>query len=353
MFSIDSTEIGTKNLPYIIAELSANHGGSLDSAKLAIVKAKQSGASAVKIQSYTPDTLTINSNRSDFQITEGLWKGYSLYELYKKAYTPFEWHDELFSFARQQNITIFSTPFDKTSIDLLQKLNVPAFKIASFELIDLPLIKNVAECKKPILMSTGMATIDEISDALNTALKYGSGEILLFHCISSYPASITDCNLKNIQFLRKEFNVEVGLSDHTISNLASTISIGLGASAIEKHFKPEEDIVGVDSSFSISPSQFKSLVNDCNDAWRAIGKDGFNRPLSEEKSLKHRRSIYFIKDMKKGDKISIDNIKSIRPGYGLPPKYFEKILGKTVKQNVERGDPVSFEIINTNEIIKN
>jgi pseudaminic acid synthase len=345
MFNINGRTIGRDYAPYIIAELSANHGGSIESAKLAITVAKESGASAVKIQTYTPDTMTIASEKPDFKINDGLWKGYTLYDLYKEAYTPFEWHKELFDFAKDKDITLFSSPFDETAVDLLQDLGAPAYKIASFELVDLPLIKRAAECAKPLLMSTGMASIDEVREALNVALKYGCGDVLLFHCISSYPAPVADSNLKNIEFLRSEFGIEVGLSDHTMSNLASTISIGLGASAIEKHFKPSADIIGPDSSFSITPNQLSLLVNDCNDAWRTIGKAGFHRSSAEEGSRKHRRSLYFMSNLKKGDIISPKDIRAIRPGFGLPPKYFDSLIGRAVSCNVERGDPVSLDVI--------
>lgn len=345
MFKINNRAIGRDYAPYIIAELSANHGGSIESAKLAITVAKESGASAVKIQTYTPDTMTIASEKPDFKINDGLWKGYTLYDLYKEAYTPFEWHKELFDFAKDKDITLFSSPFDETAVDLLQDLGAPAYKIASFELVDLPLIKRAAECAKPLLMSTGMASIDEVREALNVALKYGCGDVLLFHCISSYPAPVADSNLKNIEFLRSEFGIEVGLSDHTMSNLASTISIGLGASAIEKHFKPSADIIGPDSSFSITPNQLSLLVNDCNDAWRTIGKAGFHRSSAEEGSRKHRRSLYFMSNLKKGDIISPKDIRAIRPGFGLPPKYFDSLIGRAVSCNVERGDPVSLDVI--------
>ena len=345
MFKINNRAIGRDYAPYIIAELSANHGGSIESAKLAITVAKESGASAVKIQTYTPDTMTIASEKPDFKINEGLWKGYTLYDLYKEAYTPFEWHKELFDFAKDKDITLFSSPFDETAVDLLQDLGAPAYKIASFELVDLPLIKRAAECAKPLLMSTGMASLDEVREALNVALKYGCGDVLLFHCISSYPAPVADSNLKNIEFLRSESGIEVGLSDHTMTNLASTISIGLGATAIEKHFKPSDETIGPDSSFSITPNQLSLLVNDCNDAWRTIGKAGFHRSLAEEGSRKHRRSLYFMSNLKKGDIISLKDIRAIRPGFGLPPKFFDSLIGRTVCCDVERGDPVSLDVI--------
>lgn len=345
MFEINGRKIGLDQKPYIIAELSANHGGSIDAAKMAIRKAKDSNASAVKIQTYTPDTLTIDSEKQDFKITDGLWKGYTLYNLYKEAHTPFEWHKEIFEYAKIQDITIFSSPFDETAVDLLQDLDAPAYKIASFELIDIPLIKRVAECKKPLLMSTGMASVSEVRDAVEIALKYGCGDVLLFHCISSYPAAIHESNLKNIDFLRREFGVEVGLSDHTITNFSAILSIGLGATAIEKHFKPSDDIIGPDSSFSINPDQLLSLVNDCNNAWSCIGKEGFHRSLAEQESRLHRRSLYFMSDLKKGEKITNYNIRSIRPGFGLPPKYFDSLIGKTVCVDVQRGDPVTLDLI--------
>ena len=338
--NIDGIKIGQDEPPYIVAELSANHGGSIDVAKQSIKLAKESGSSAVKIQTYTPDTMTIKSSKSDFLISDGLWKGYTLYDLYKEAYTPFEWHKELFRYARELDITLFSSPFDETAVDLLQELNAPAYKIASFELIDLPLIKRAAECGKPLLMSTGMASISEVREALDVALKYGIGEVLLFHCISSYPAPLRDSNLKNIEFLRDEFGVEVGLSDHTLSNLASTVAIGLGASMIEKHFKPTETSVGPDSSFSLTPNQLSLLVEDCNDAWASLGKKGFNRSVAEEGSRKYRRSLYFMKDLKKGVIIQPSDIRAIRPGNGISPKFAAEIIGKTLGIDVERGDPV-------------
>ena len=338
--NIAGVQIGLDKAPYIIAELSANHGGSIDAAKQSIKLAKESGANAVKIQSYTPDTMTIESNKADFLITDGLWKGYTLYVLYKEAYTPFEWHEELFKYAKEVDITLFSSPFDETAVELLQELDAPAYKIASFELIDLPLIRRAAECGKPLLMSTGMASVSEVKEALGVALQFGNGEVLLFHCISSYPAQLRDSNLKNIKFLRDEFGVEVGLSDHTLTNLASTTAIGLGASAIEKHFKPSDKTIGPDASFSLTPNQLKHLVTDCNDVWNSLGKEGFKRSIAEEGSRKFRRSLYFMKNLKKGAIIQSSDIRAIRPGNGLSPKFADTIVGKTLISDVERGDPV-------------
>ena len=349
MFEIKGRKVGYENEPYIIAELSANHGGLIENAIAAIKIAKKAGANAVKIQTYTPDTMTIESYKPDFKINEGLWKGNFLYNIYKEAYTPFEWHKELFDCAEKENITIFSSPFDETAVDLLESLNAPAYKIASFELVDLQLIKRAAKCKKPLLISTGMASLEEIGEALEVAKTYGSGDVLLFHCISSYPAAVHECNLSNIVELKNHFKVEVGLSDHTISDLAATVAIGLGASAIEKHFKPTHDASGPDASFSITPQQLKSLVRTCNDAWLSIGKGGFKRSATEEGSRKHRRSVYFVRDIQAGDKIKEADIRSIRPGFGLPPKYFNELIGKQVRQNVERGDPVSFKNVSIQE----
>jgi len=343
MIKIANSFISTNNSPFIIAELSANHSGSIEVAKNSILAAKNSGANAVKIQTYTPDTMTIDSNLKDFQIYDGLWKGKSLYELYSQAYTPYEWHQELFDYASEVGITIFSSPFDETAVDLLESLNTPAYKIASFELVDLPLIKIVAKTNKPLLMSTGMASLEEIGEALEVAKSAGNQNLLLFHCISSYPAPIEESNLNNILFLKKTFNVEVGLSDHTTSNIASIAAISLGASAIEKHFKLDDSIEGADSSFSLNANQFNFLVKECNEAWSALGKKSFSRANSEKENVKFRRSIYFVKDLEKGQRISDKDIKKIRPGYGLSPKYFDNLIGKKVTQDVIRGEAVTWE----------
>ena len=345
MFFVANRKVGLGCKPFIIAELSANHAGNIDRAKETILAAKNSGADAVKIQTYTPDTMTIQSDKSDFVIQDGIWSGYSLYDLYQEAHTPFEWHKELFDFAKSINITIFSTPFDETAIDLLTELETPAFKIASFELIDLPLIKYAASKNKPMLMSTGMANHSEIAEAIETCYHQDNRNILLFHCISSYPAELTQSNLGDIQYLSKHFNVEVGLSDHTISNTAAILSIALGAVAIEKHFKLDDLDSGPDSSFSITPDQLKKLCEDCSIAYQAIQSNDLLRPISEKGNKIFRRSIYFIKSLKKGHKINETDIKRIRPGYGLEPKYFDDILGKELSCDVERGDPVTLNKI--------
>ena len=277
MIIINKTKVASNCKPYIIAELSANHDGSIERAKQLILAAQLAGASAVKMQSYTPDTMTINSDKPDFKITEGLWKGYKLYELYKDAYTPYEWHKELFQYSNQLGITLFSTPFDETAVDLLEDLNTPAYKIASFELTDLPLIKYAASKKKPMLISTGMGNLEEISNAVECCKQENNSQILLFHCISSYPAEVEESNLYNLSFLAKKFKVDVGLSDHTLTNFTSVLGISLGAAAIEKHFKLNLNDSGPDSSFSILPKQLENLVKECNLCHKAIGSKSFTR----------------------------------------------------------------------------
>lgn len=342
---IDNTYIGEGYSPYIIAELSANHNGSIQRAKESITAAKESGASAVKIQTYTADTMTIDCNLDDFLIKEGLWDGYQLYDLYKEAETPFEWHRELFDHARSIGITIFSSPFDETAVDLLEELDAPAYKIASFELTDIPLIKYVAKTKKPMLMSTGMASEIEIKDALTTARENGCEEILLFHCISSYPAPINQANLRQMIALQEKFNVAIGLSDHTIGNAAAIAAVSLGASAIEKHFTISRKEKGPDSEFSIEPRELEQLISDANDAWNALGSPSFERPIAEMSNKVFRRSIYFVKDLKSGHVITDEDIRRIRPGHGLPPKYFDELIGAITSTDVFRGQPVDWKNI--------
>ena len=345
MFELNGVKIGKGYKPFIIAELSANHGGDLQRAKNSIYAAMRSGADAVKIQTYTPDTMTIDSHREDFIINDGIWKGYNLYELYKEAFTPFEWHRELFEFARKIGISIFSTPFDETAVDLLVQLDAPAFKIASFELIDLPLIKYVARQSKPIFISTGMSSLEEIASAVETCFQIGNKDLLLFHCISNYPTKLAESNLGDIQYLANHFNLEVGLSDHTKSNMASTLSVALGASAIEKHFKLDNEDCGPDSSFSILPQQLESLCYECEQAFRAVKSNNLQRPLSEVSNKKFRRSIYFVKDLRKGHLVKEDDIRRIRPGYGLEPKYFDDLIGRRLNRDVLRGEATSWSLL--------
>ena len=342
---INKRKINEQNKPYIIAELSANHGGNLNRAKKSIEMAAKAGVSAVKLQTYTPDTMTINSSLPDFKINDGLWADRTLYDLYSEAYTPFEWHEELFKHAYENNITIFSTPFDESAVDLLESLNTPAYKIASFEIVDIPLIKYIAKKNKPIFMSTGMASEDEIKNAVQTIRETSKAELLLFHCISSYPAPIEQSNLNMIQVLKEKFKVEVGLSDHTLDNFAATLSISMGAVAIEKHFILDKSFTGPDSEFSMDPSQLEDLVKDTKTAWKALGSGRFERAAVEKSSIQFRRSIYFINDLKKGDFIKENDIKRIRPGYGIKPKFFNEIIGKKILKDVQRGDPVKWEVL--------
>lgn len=345
MFKIGNSSISTSDSPFIIAELSANHNGSIDLAKKSIYAAKQSGANAVKIQTYEAHTMTIDSDKSDFIIDGGLWDGYKLFDLYDEAKTPFSWHKELFEYASKVGIQIFSSPFDESAVDLLESLDAPAYKIASFEIIDLPLIKYIAKTGKPILMSSGMASEEEISEALDAARSFGARDILLFHCISSYPAPIDQANLNMIPILKKKFNVEIGLSDHTLDNLAATLSVAKGAVAIEKHFILDKSFTGPDSSFSMDPNQLEELVKDTHMAWKSLGSPHFERAKVENSSLVFRRSLYFVNDLKMGEIITENDIKRIRPGFGLKPKFYEEIIGKKIAYDVERGDPVTWKSI--------
>ncbi len=343
IFSINKRNIGKGNKPFVIAELSANHNGSKERAIESILSAKECGADAIKLQTYTAESMTIDCDKKDFLISGGLWDGYKLFDLYRWAETPYEWFSDLFSYAKKIGIPIFSTPFDETAVDLLESLNTPAYKIASFELTDLPLIKYVASKGKPIIISTGLSTINEIEDAINIVKGEGNNDIALLHCISSYPAPIEQANLKQIQRLRELFDVEVGLSDHTLGITASVASVALGASIIEKHFSIDEKDEGPDSKFSINPKQLKQLCINVEDCWKALGVKEFQRQPSEDSNRIFRRSIYVIKDIKKGDILTNENIRRIRPGFGLSPKYYDLIIGERVNCDLLRGTALKFE----------
>jgi len=342
---IDKSIIDENNEPYIIAELSANHCGSIKKALKTIKSAKLNGADAIKIQSYTPDSMTLDCNKDDFLIKEGNWKGYKLYDLYKEACTPYEWHRELFNYAKKLDITIFSTPFDEKAVDLLEELDVPAFKIASFEIIDLPLIKYVASKGKPLLISTGMASENEICEAVKVSKDYGCGDVLLFHCISDYPASTKNSNINLIRTIKDKFDVEVGLSDHTLNNTSALAAISLGAVAIEKHFILDRQQKGPDSAFSIEPKELKELKFLTKECWQAMGSGEFLRSTSELKNKVFRRSLYFVKDMEMGQLITQKDIRRLRPGYGIPPKYIDQVINRRLKISVERGDRVSWDCL--------
>lgn len=342
---INGRKIGKGHPPYIIAELSANHNGSLERAFETIKAAYEGGAHAIKIQTYTADTMTIDCDRDDFMIHGGLWDGYKLYDLYKWAETPFEWHKAIFDYAAGLGITIFSTPFDESAVDLLESLNTPAYKIASFEATDLPLIRYVASKGKPVIMSTGMCSESEISEAVATAQEAGCENLILLHCISSYPAPMDQANLLQMPRLTERFGTIPGLSDHTLGTTASVAAVALGACVIEKHFTLSRNDKGPDSEFSIEPDELKRLCQDTFDAWSTLGKPGFERQKAEEGNKHFRRSVYFIKDMKAGDIITPAHIRRIRPGFGLPPKYFDQLIGKRVKKDVDRGTATAWELI--------
>lgn len=342
---IDNRKIGKEFPPYIIAELSANHNGNINNAIKLIEIAKQSGADAIKLQSYKPDTITIDCNKPEFQINGGLWDGYSLFQLYEWAHTPWEWHETLFNKAREIGITIFSSPFDFTAVDMLENLNAPAYKIASFEAIDLPLISYVAKTGKPMIISTGMASEEEISEAIDAAKKGGCKELAVLHCVSGYPAPPQDYNLRTIPDMQNRFNLVTGLSDHTIDNTTAIASIPLGASIIEKHVTLDRKGGGPDDSFSLEPDGLASLCLSTKTAWQALGQVDYQRKESEKGNAQFRRSLYIVEDVKKGEFLTEKNVRSIRPGFGLPPKFYDSVLGKKASHSIERGTPLSWENI--------
>lgn len=342
---INGRDIGIDFPPYIIAELSANHNGRLETALKIIEQAKLCGADAVKLQTYKADTITLNSKNEEFMIRGGLWDGQSLYELYEKAYMPWEWHKPLFEYARKLDITIFSSPFDRTAVDLLEDLNAPAYKIASFEAVDLPLIKYVASTGKPMIISTGMADKGEIAESIQAAYDGGCKELAVLHCVSGYPAPAEDYNLRTIQDMASSFNIPVGLSDHTLDNTTAITSVVLGACIIEKHFTLNRNGGGPDDSFSLEPEDLKQLCVGAKTAWQALGQVDYGRKSSEQGNAQFRRSLYFVKDMKVGDIIDGTCIRSVRPGFGIAPKYYDKILGRKIKEDVLKNTAVSFDII--------
>ncbi len=342
---IAGREIGESFRPYVIAELSANHNGSLDIAKKLIDEALRAGADAVKLQTYTPDTITIKSDSPDFCIEGGLWSGRTLYDLYQEAYMPWEWHPILFDHAKKIGITIFSSPFDSTAVDFLESLNAPAYKIASFEAIDIPLIKYVARTGKPMIISTGMANAEEIATAIDAAKGEGCKDLAILHCVSGYPTPPREYDLRTIPDMKARYGVKVGLSDHSEDNAVAIASVALGATIIEKHFTLDRSGNGPDDRFSIEPSQLKALCRDAKIAWDALGSANYDLRSSEGGNIKFRRSLYFVKDIKAGDLITHDNVRSIRPGYGLPPKQLENILGMIVNRNISRGSPVSLDCL--------
>ena len=343
--NINGRKISVDCSPYVIAEMSANHNGDINNAYKIIDMAKTSGADAVKLQTYHPDTITMDMSTPEFMIEGGLWDGQSLYELYKGAFMPWEWHKPLFHYAKKVGITIFSSPFDNTAVDLLEDLNTPAYKIASFEAVDLPLIKYVAQTGKPMIISTGMADAQEIQEAIETAREGGCKELAILHCVSGYPAPAEDYNLRTLVDMQKRFGLITGLSDHTIDNITAITSIALEASIIEKHVTLDRNGGGPDDSFSLEYGDLRELCVGVKTAWEALGRVDYSQKSSEQGNIKFRRSLYFIKDIKQGEVITKKHVKSIRPGFGLMPKYLDKVLGLKASHDVKRGTPVALNLI--------
>jgi pseudaminic acid synthase len=337
--------IGPDHSPYVIAELSANHNGKLETALRIIEEAKKAGADAVKLQTYKPDTITLKCDSEDFKIRGGLWDGRTLYELYEEAHMPWDWHKPLFDRARQLGITIFSSPFDNTAIDLLEDLNAPAYKIASFEAVDLPLIKYVASTGKPMIISTGMADAEEIQEAIDAAREGGCKQLAVLHCVSGYPAPAEDYNLRTIPDMIERFGLVTGLSDHTLDNTTAITSVAMGASIIEKHFTLNRNGGGPDDSFSLEPIEMAALCRGAKTAWQSMGQVDYGRKSSEKDNVKFRRSLYFVKDMLKGETITPECIRSVRPGFGLPPKKINEIIGKKTKMKIYKNTSVSLDKI--------
>lgn len=344
-FQIAGRTIGPAQPPYIVAELSANHGGSLAHALAVLEAAKSAGADAVKLQTYTADTITIDHDGPEFRIASGLWAGRTLYELYQEAYTPWEWHDALFTRGRELGLTVFSSPFDESAVELLEGLDAPAYKIASFELVDLPLIRRVAATAKPAIMSTGMASMEEIREALQAFRDAGGIDVLLLHCISGYPTPPEQSNLRRIQRLADELGCPVGLSDHTLGTEVAVAAVALGACLIEKHFTLRRSDGGPDAGFSLEPEEMAALARGARIAYSALGTGAEERSASETTNILFRRSIYAVRNIAAGELLTRDNVRIIRPGHGLAPKFLPDVLGKRARRDIARGTGLSFELI--------
>jgi N-acetylneuraminate synthase len=342
-FAIAGRRIGPDAPPYVIAEMSANHNGNLDNALRLIETAKASGADAVKLQTYRPDTITLNSTSEEFMVRGGLWDGRSLYDLYEEAHTPWDWHKPLFEHARKHGITIFSSPFDPTAVDLLEDLNAPAYKIASFEAVDIPLIRYVARTGKPMIISTGMADVNEIQEAIDAARSGGCSQLVILQCVSGYPAPAKDYNLRKIPDMVRRFGVHAGLSDHTLDNTTAIASVALGACVIEKHFTLSRAGGGPDDSFSLEPQELAALCHGARTAWEALGTVDYSIKDSERGNVKFRRSLYFVKALKAGELITSDAVRSVRPGFGAAPKHLDVVLGKRVLADTAVNTPVVLE----------
>jgi len=344
-FSINGRAIGLDHPPYVIAELSANHNGRLDKALELVRAAKATGADAVKIQTYRPDTITLDSHNEEFLIKGGLWDGKRLFDLYAEAHTPWEWHKPLFDLARSLDITMFSSPFDATAVDLLEDLGAPAYKIASFEAVDLPLIRCVASTGKPMIISTGMADAEEIAEAIAAAREGGCRQLAILHCVSGYPAPASDYNLRTIADMAQRFGCITGLSDHTLDNTTAIAAVAMGAAIIEKHFTLDRSGGGPDDSFSLEPQDFIQLCTGARTAWEALGKVDYGRKSSEQGNVIFRRSLYFVSDLKRGERIGPKDVRSVRPGYGLAPKHLDRVIGRVVRSDVMANTPVRDDLL--------
>ena len=342
---IAGRKVGAAHEPFVICELSGNHNGSLDRALAMIEAAAATGCDAIKIQTYTADTITMDVDRPEFRIQGGLWDGRSLYDLYQEAQTPYEWHPALFQRARELGVILFSSPFDESAVDLLDELGAPAFKIASFEAVDLPLIRRAASKGKPLIISTGMANLAEIAQAQAAALEAGAAGVVLLHCVSSYPAALEDANVRTVADMAGRFGCPVGLSDHTPGAGASIAAVALGASVIEKHFTIARADGGPDAAFSLEPDEFRGLVADCKAAWRALGRAHYDLLGSERGNLAFRRSLYVAADVKAGEPLTRANVRSIRPGLGLAPAELDRVLGRPAARDLKRGEPLAWEMI--------
>lgn len=347
MIKIGNREIGRHTKPFIIAEMSGNHNQSLERALHLVDLAAEAGVDALKLQTYTPDTITLDVHTGEFFISSdtNLWKGQSLYNLYKEAYTPWEWHEAIFNRAKEHGLLAFSSPFDETAVDFLETLNVPAYKIASFENVSIPLIRKVARAGKPIIISTGMASVAELDEAVRAAREEGNEQLVLLKCTSTYPATPENSNISTIPHMRDLFGTEVGLSDHTMGVGVAVAATTLGATVIEKHFTTSRAEGGVDAAFSMEPHELKMLVEETERAWQSIGKVKYGPTEAEKASLEHRRSLYIAEDLKAGDILTKENVRDVRPGLGLPTKYYDLVIGKKIKQDAKKGTPLSWELL--------
>jgi pseudaminic acid synthase len=345
MIEIAGRKIGPGYPPFVICELSGNHNGSLERALTMIDAAAETGCDAIKLQTYTADTLTLDCDGPGFRIEAGPWAGRTLHDLYAEAFTPYEWHAALFERARQRGVTLFSTPFDETAVALLESLDAPAYKIASFEAVDLPLIARVAQCHKPMIISTGLASLVEMEEALSTARRNGAAGVALLHCVSAYPAPIAEANVRTVPDLARRFGTVTGLSDHTPGAAAAVAAVALGAAIIEKHFTLARADGGPDAAFSLEPAEFTALVRDCKAAWSALGSATYDELGSERAAAGHRRSLYVSAPVKAGEPLTAANVRSVRPGYGLAPKHLPGVLGRKAARDLNFGEPLDWSMV--------